>query len=80
MLDLAKTDYYPIHGHEAKLAGLADGYGSFPSEWARASGCTSSLSPGVVGLLQRHRPARASPRHRQRHQSLHVLTLPPLDS
>ncbi len=27
LLDLAKTDYYSIHGHGAKLAGLAEGYG-----------------------------------------------------
>jgi len=28
LLDLAKTDYYSIHRDPAKLAGLADGYGS----------------------------------------------------
>lgn len=33
LLDLAKTDYYSIHGHEAKLAGLADGYGSPQTRW-----------------------------------------------
>lgn len=34
LLDLAKTDYYWIKGEPAKLAGLLDGYGPLPPDWA----------------------------------------------
>jgi hygromycin-B 7''-O-kinase len=35
LLDLAKTDYYSVHGNKAKLSGLIQGYGSLPG----AIGC-----------------------------------------
>lgn len=33
LLDLAKTDYYSMHGDPAKLSGLLDGYGAVPDDW-----------------------------------------------
>lgn len=32
LLDLAKTQYYSIHGDEAKLSGFLDGYGPLPHD------------------------------------------------
>jgi aminoglycoside phosphotransferase (APT) family kinase protein len=34
LLDLAKTDYYAVRGDADKRAGLLDGYGPLPDEWA----------------------------------------------
>jgi hygromycin-B 7''-O-kinase len=32
MIDLAKTEYYSIHGDPAKRAGLLEGYGALPPD------------------------------------------------
>jgi hygromycin-B 7''-O-kinase len=34
LIDLAKTASYSIRGNAAKLAGLVDGYGELPADWA----------------------------------------------
>lgn len=33
LLDLAKTDYYSVHGNKAKLSGLIQGYDLLPGDW-----------------------------------------------
>lgn len=37
LLDLAKTDYYCVHGDPIKRAALAEGYGRLPEDWSARS-------------------------------------------
>ncbi|MEV6554180.1 aminoglycoside phosphotransferase family protein [Nocardia sp. NPDC051756] len=37
LLDLAKADYYSVHGDPVKRAALAEGYGRLPADWSARS-------------------------------------------
>ncbi|MFB8278862.1 phosphotransferase family protein [Nocardia colli] len=37
LLDLAKTDYYSVHGNPLKRAAVVDGYGELPEDWSATS-------------------------------------------
>ncbi|WBO61637.1 phosphotransferase family protein [Streptomyces camelliae] len=38
LMDLAKTDYYSVHGDQDKREALCDGYGTLPADWSERVG------------------------------------------